>query len=550
MKGKSMRICIIGGVAGGASVAARLRRLHEQASITLFEMGPFVSFANCGLPYVLGGVIDSWEKLVLQTPESLQERFRLDVRVETEVLEIDRKAKMLRVRSPQGESRVPYDKLVLATGAKARCPWSRPGIHPLTTIKDLVRCMDWIKDQKVQHMAVIGGGYIGLEAVENLRQLGIQVTLVHSANQVLQPLSEDLSALVHEELVRNGVQVFLRSKVTAIEGDGPFVILTEKERLRVGGVLVAMGVEPRNELAKKAELSVEPSGGILVETSLQTVDPDIYAVGDVIGTEQPPLMLKAHLPLAGPANKQGRLVADHLVGRPVSYTGTLGTSVLKVFDLEVAFTGHHPKQLRAHKKVFETTTIHPSNHVTYYPGAKSLSMKLFFDPKDGLILGGQAVGPEGCARRIDVLATAIYARLRVQDLEHLELCYAPPFGSAKDPINMLGFQASNVLRGDLRSISVEDVIPFLHEYLILDVRTPQEHAKGHIKGAMLLPLPSLREGWSALPKDRKMLTYCQVGFRGYLAYRILVQEGFQDVRNLSGGYLSYTHHQLAQKWKS
>lgn len=542
-----MKVLIVGGVAGGASAAARARRLSEAAEIVLFERGPDVSFANCGLPYYVGGIISERSKLLVTTPERLRARFRIDVRTRSNVESIDRAAKTIQVRDLEA-GRVydePYDKLILAPGAAPLRPplpgVDLPGIHSLRNLQDVDRIKQHV-DQGVRQAVIVGAGFIGLELVENLVHRGVAVTVVELQDQVLPPFDKEMSTPILSALTARGVTVLLGQSAEGFEQSpaGITVRLKSGEQLAAQLVVLGIGVRPENQLAVQAGLDVGPRGGIRVNEHLQTVDPDIYAVGDAIEVRDFVTGDPTQVPLAGPANRQGRIAADHIFGRDARYRGTQGTAIVGMFDRTAALTGAAEKTLIRSKLPYRKVYVHPANHAGYYPGAEGMSLKVLFHPTTGKLLGAQAVGGSGVDKRIDVLAVAIQAGLTVFDLEEMELAYAPQYGSAKDPINMAGFVASGLLRGDHPQMDVETLLtptadspPFL-----LDVRTPQEFAAGHIPGAVNIDIDDLRERLHELPRDQKIAAYCQVGQRGYLATRILLQSGF-DAHNVGGGYTTY-----------
>jgi NADPH-dependent 2,4-dienoyl-CoA reductase/sulfur reductase-like enzyme/peroxiredoxin family protein/rhodanese-related sulfurtransferase/TusA-related sulfurtransferase len=538
----STRIVIVGGVAGGATAAARARRIAEDAKITVFERGPYVSFANCGLPYHVGGEIKDRAKLLLQTPEALKARYNIDVRVRSEVRAIDRAGKEVEVACLETRAtyRVPYDKLILSPGAAPIRP-PLPGIeHPKIFTLRSVPDVDRIKavvDAGAKSALVVGGGFIGLEMVENLHRRGLTVHLVELLDQVMPPLDKEMTTPVHQVLLRNGVDVRLADAVTAFADESGKIAATLKSgaTLSVDLVILAVGVRPENGLAKAAGLELTERGAIRVNAHMQTADPDIYAIGDAASVTDAVTGQETLIPLAGPANRQGRIAADHALGRPARFRGAQGTAVVRVFDLTVASTGASEKTLRRLTKPFEKIYVHPAHHVGYFPGAQPMSIKLVFDPADGRVLGGQIVGGEGVDKRIDVLAVAIQAEMTVYDLEEVELAYAPQYGSAKDPVNMAGFVAANLLRGEAQIVHADN----LAGATLLDVRGPEEFAAGAVPGAKLIPLPELRARLGELPKDVPIVAYCAVGMRGYVAARLLAQHGF-SVRNLSGGYRTWT----------
>lgn len=542
-----MKLVIVGGVAGGASAATRARRLAEDAEIILFERGPDVSFANCGLPYYLGGEITSREKLLVVNPELLRSRFELDVRVRTSVEVIDRPRKKMRVRDLTSGQQYEetYDKLILAPGAAPLRP-SLPGIDlpGILTLRNL-QDMDRIKqrlDEGVRQAVVVGAGFIGLELAENFVRLGINTTVVELQDQVLPPFDLEMTTPIATELVDKGVVLMLGQSAEAFEQapQGLLVRLKSGECLPTQLVILSVGVRPENTLAVAAGLEVGPRGGIKVNEHMQTSDPDIYAVGDAVEIKDFVTGQPAQVPLAGPANRQGRIAADHIFGRPSQYRGTQGTAIVRVFDRTAAMTGAAEKTLRRIQRAYRKVYVHPAHHAGYYPGAEAMTLKLLFDPQDGKLLGAQAVGGAGVDKRIDVLAVAIQAGLTVFDLEEMELAYSPQFGSAKDPINMAGFVASGLLRGDHPQTDIEAFIntPPSQRAFLLDVRTAKEFSVGSIPGATNIPVDELRARLKELPRDREIAAYCQVGQRGYVATRILKQAGF-SASNLGGGYKTY-----------
>ena len=542
-----MKLLIVGGVAGGASAAARSRRLSEDAEIVVFERGPDVSFANCGLPYYIGGEIADRDKLLVTTPERLRTRFKLDVRTQSSVEAINRVARTVRVRNlATGQVyEESFDKLILATGAAPFRPpmpgIDLPGVFTLRNLQDT----DQIKarvTRDVKQAVLLGGGFISLELAENLVRRGISTTVVEKNDQILTPFDKEMTAPIVESLAAKGVTLVLGQTAELIEqsSDGLTVCLNSGQRLIAQLVIFGIGVRPENKLVVDAGLEVGPRGGIRVNDYLQTSDPDIYAVGDVIEVNDVISGDKTQVPLAGPANRQGRIAADNVFGRSMKYRGTQGTAILGFFDRTAAMTGASEKVLRRANRPFRKVYIHPAHHAGYYPGAEAMVLKLLFDPTSGQILGAQGAGGAGVDKRIDILAVAIQAKMTVFDLEEMELSYAPQFGSAKDPINMLGFVAGGLLRGEHPQLDLETVLavegadkPFL-----LDVRTPQEFANGHIPGAINIPVDDLRSRLKELPQDRKIAVYCQVGQRGYLATRILMQTGF-SAANIGGGYKTY-----------
>jgi NADPH-dependent 2,4-dienoyl-CoA reductase/sulfur reductase-like enzyme/rhodanese-related sulfurtransferase len=541
-----MKLLIVGGVAGGASAAARARRLSEDAQIILFERGPNVSFANCGLPYYVGGEIVERDKLLVVTPERLQTRFKLDVRTQSSVEAIDRTAKKVRVRdlSTGREYEQSYDKLILAPGAAPLRPpipgIDLPGIYTLRNLQDVDRIKQKV-DEGVKQAVVIGAGFIGLELVENLVRRGVTTTVIELQDQVLPPFDKEMTIPIADHLAAKGVSLLLGESAEASErsAGGLVVRLKSGHRLSAQLVILGVGVRPENKLAVETGLEVGPRGGIRVNEHLQTSDPDIYAVGDAIEVKDFVTGQPTQVPLAGPANRQGRIAADHIFGRDACYRGTQGTAIVRVFDLTAAMTGASEKTLQRAKQAYRKVYVHPTHHAGYYPGAEGMTLKVVFAPTDGKLLGAQAVGGQGVDKRIDVLAVAIQAGMTVFDLEEMELAYSPQYGSAKDPINMAGFVAAGLLRGDHPQADVAAVTLSENGRLVLvDVRTPQEYAGGHISGAVNIPVDDLRSRLGELPHDREVAVYCQMGQRGYLAVRILAQAGFKVV-NLGGGYKTY-----------
>jgi NADPH-dependent 2,4-dienoyl-CoA reductase/sulfur reductase-like enzyme/rhodanese-related sulfurtransferase len=542
-----MKLLIVGGVAGGASAAARARRLSEDAEIILFERGPDVSFANCGLPYYVGGEIGDRDKLLVVTQERLHNRYKLDVRIRSSVEAIDRSAKKVRVRelSTGREYKEPYDKLILAPGAEPLRPpipgIDLPGIFALRNLQDVDRIKQKV-DRGVTHAVVVGAGFIGLELVENFVRRGIATTVVELQDQVLPPFDKEMTTPIAEQLAAKGVALLLSQSAEAFEetADGLTVRLKSGQWLAAQLVILGVGVRPENKLAVNAGLVVGPRGGIRVNEHLQTSDPDVYAVGDVIEVRDFVTGLATQVPLAGPANRQGRIAADHIFGRDARYRGTQGTAIVRVFDLTAAMTGASEKTLQRAKQAYRKVYVHPTHHAGYFPGAERMTLKIVFDPATGKLLGAQAVGGQGVDKRIDVLAVAIQAGMTVFDLEEMELAYSPQYGSAKDPINMGGFVAAGLLRGEHPQVDVEAAVNRSANgpLFLVDVRTPNEYAGGHIPGAVNIPMDELRSRLGELPHDRDVAVYCQVGQRGYLATRILLERGFRVV-NIGGGYKTY-----------
>jgi NADPH-dependent 2,4-dienoyl-CoA reductase/sulfur reductase-like enzyme/rhodanese-related sulfurtransferase len=542
-----MKLLIVGGVAGGASAAARSRRLSEDAEIILFERGPDVSFANCGLPYYVGGEIADRESLLIATPEQLRLRFKLDVRTRTSIDAVDRSAKKVRVRDLASgrEYEEAYDKLILAPGAAPLRPAlpgiDLPGIFTLRNLQDVDRIKERV-DEGVKQAVLLGGGFISLELAENFVRRGIVTTVVEKSDQILVPFDREMTTPIAAKLAAKGVTLLLGQSADSFEQTptGLAVCLQSGQRLPAQLVIVGVGVRPENKLAVDAGLNVGPRGGIRVNEYLQTSDPNVYAVGDAIEVNDFVTGQQTQVPLAGPANRQGRIAADNVFGRAVKYRGTQGTAILGFFDRTAAMTGASEKSLRRADLPFRKVYVHPFHRAGYYPGAEHLTLKVLFHPETGKLLGAQAVGGAGVDKRIDVLAVAIQAGMTVFDLEEMELAYAPQYGSAKDPINMAGFVAGGLLRGEHPQVDVEAVLaaPESQRPFVLDVRTPKEFAAGFIPGAKNIPIDELRCHLEEIPRDREIAAYCQVGQRGYLATRILIQSGF-SASNIGGGYETY-----------
>ena len=548
-RGARRRVVVVGGVAGGMSAAARLRRLDERAQILVLERDDYVSFANCGLPYHIGGEIEDREALLLQTPQSLAESLALDVRTGHEVVAIERAARRVRVveRATGRAYEEGYDRLVLATGAAPMKP-PLPGIdHPRIFTLRSIPDMDAIKavvDGGARSAVVVGGGYIGLEIAEAFRHRGLEVTLVEAGEHVMAVLDAEMSREVEDHLEAKGVRLHLKTTARGFApapGDAITVDLDSAGSVVADLVVVAVGVRPESSLARSAGLEVTERGAVIVDEHQRTSDPAIYAVGDAVAVRDTVTGERVVVPLAGPANRQGRIAADHIVrgaGRSARYTTTQGTGVVKIFDMTVAMTGASEKALQRTGHAYRKVYLHPSGHATYYPGTAPMHLKVLFDPAEGRVLGAQAAGWDGVDKRIDVFAVAIRAGLTVEDLEELELAYAPPYGSAKDPVNMAGFQAANLLRGDLELWYAEEWPALPANAFVLDVRSPAEHEHWSLPGSILIPLKQLRERLGELPKDRPIYVYCRSGFRSYLAYRVLAQRGF-DAQTLSGGELTF-----------
>ena len=543
-----MKAIIIGGVAGGATAAARLRRNSESAQIVLVERGPFISFANCGLPYHISGAIAEREQLLVTSAEAFHDRYRVDVRVRTEAIAIDRSSQTVRMRNLETgeEYDEGYDRVLLSPGAepvRPRLPGiESPRVFGLRNIPDLDRIMQHLDETQPRRAVVIGGGFIGIEVAENLHERGLFVTLVEGTDQILAPFDPEMAAIVHAHMREKHIELYLSAKVERFEdkADHTVVYLHNGKRLQADIVILAIGVRPETTLARAAGLEIGATGGIRVDEYLQTTDPAIFAVGDATEVTQAISGKPALIPLAGPANRQGRIAADNMLkGRHSAYKGTLGTAILKAFDLEAASTGLNEKQLRAAGVAHLRTITHGGSHASYYPGAMPISLKLIYTP-EGKILGAQAVGADGADKRIDVIATAIHAGMSVDDLADLELAYAPPFSSAKDPVNIAGYVAGNVLRGEHKVLSWDELQALEPGSVqLIDVRTAEEFELGTIPGARHIDLNELRERLSEVARDKPVVLFCQVGLRGYLAWRILQQAGYAEVFNLSGGYKTW-----------
>ena len=560
------KIVIVGGVAGGASAAARARRMSETAQIIMLERGEFVSFANCGLPYHIGGDIASRDALLLQTPESFKKRFNVDVRIFNEVLSVDAVTKKLQVKNVlTGQTyEESYDKLLLSPGASPIKPpipgINNPHVFTLRNIADMDAIIAALVAHKPQHATVVGGGFIGLEMVEALHQRGVRTTLLELAPQVMAPVDPEMANLLHRELLNKGVDLRLNTGLTAVESldslpaepeavdayDQPTphhallsLSLSSAQTLATDMVIMAVGVKPEVALANSAGIALGERGGIKVDSGMCTSDPDIYAVGDAVETPDFVTGNPALVPLAGPANRQGRIAADNMLGLDKQYHRTQGTAICKLFDLAIASTGLNEKTLKRLQLPYQKVYVHTASHAGYYPGAHPVTLKLLFDPDNGKILGAQAAGMDGIDKRIDVLAVAQRAGMTVRDLQDLELTYAPPFGSARDVVNQAGMVATNVLDGDEHVCHSEDVAQPTADQLVLDVRNPPELVNvGAFPAAVNIPVDQLRQRMNELPKDKEILVACQVGLRGHVAYRMLQQNGF-NVRNLTGGYKTF-----------
>ena len=543
----SKKIVVVGGVAGGASVAARLRRLSEEDEIIMFERGEYISFANCGLPYYIGGVIQERQKLLVQTVEKMSKRFHLDIRVLSEVIKINKEEKTIIVKNVMTNETYEesYDILILSPGSKPIVP-PIPGIETakalftLRNVPDTDRIKGYIDEKKPRHATVIGGGFIGVEMAENLREKGIDVTLVEMANQVMPPIDYEMAAYVHEHMKKHGVQLILEDGVDAFEEGGAVVCLKSGSKINTDMVILSIGVQPESSLAKEAGLELGVRGTIKVNEKLQTSDSSIYAIGDAIEVKDFVTETETMIPLAWPANRQGRLLADIIHGHTESvYKGTMGTSIAKVFELTVASTGVNEKVLQRLNIPYEVVHVQANSHAGYYPNAYPILLKLLFNKESGEIYGAQAVGRDGVDKRIDVIATAMKAKLKVMDLPDLELAYAPPYSSAKDPVNMVGYAASNMIEGLVDTVQWHEINHIAPKggYL-MDVREPNELKQGMIKGSVNIPLDELRERLDEIPVNEEIYITCQLGMRGYVAARMLMEKGYK-VKNVDGGFKLY-----------
>lgn len=545
-----MKYIVIGGVAGGATVAARLRRMDEQAEIILLERGAYVSYANCGLPYYIGGEISERDHLFVQTVKGFQDRFAIDIRVRQEAVEILREQKAVRIKNLEtgAEYTESYDKLVLSPGAAPIRPnlegINLPNIFTLRNVPDTDAIKNYITANRPRRAVVVGGGFIGLEMAENLHRQGLEVHVVEMGRQVMAPIDYSMASIVHHHMVEQGIHLHLERGVTrfASSVSGALeVVLSDEQKIETDIVILSIGVRPETTLAKDSGLAIGALGGISVNEYMQTSDPDIYALGDAVEVVHGVTGKPALIPLAGPANKQGRIVADNIVYGNVSvYSGTIGTSIAQVFDLTVAAAGANSKLLDREKIPYLSSFTHSQSHAGYYPGAVSMSVKILFSPENGRLLGAQIVGFDGVDKRIEMLAQVIQNQGTVADLMELEHAYAPPYSSAKDPVNMAGFVADNILKKRVETILWSDVASLLADAVKIDVRTPAEYELGTIPGFVNIPVDELRGRLAELPKDRLIVVTCAIGLRGYLAYRILKQHGFTNVKNLSGGYKTWS----------
>lgn len=545
-----MRVLIIGGVAGGATAAARMRRMDEKAEIILFERGKYVSYANCGLPYYIGGTIAQRERLFVQTAEGFINRFDIDIRLESEVISVNAKNKTVSVRKTEtGEIYCEsFDKLILSTGAEPVRPpvpgIDHPDIFTLRNVPDTDAIKTYIEQRKPKRAVILGAGFIGLEMAENLHDAGLYVDIIQRGNQVMRPLDFSMAAIVHQHLKEKKVNLWLEENVAGFEpsGDHLRVCLESGKSIETDMVICSIGVRPEKQLAESAGLKIGKLGGIEVNEYMQTSDPDIYAVGDAVEVFNPVTGTNALIPLAGPANKQARIAADNILeGNKHTYKGTIGTSIAKVFDLTVASAGVSAKVLKRSGIEYLSSYTHSSSHAGYYPGALPLSIKIIFSPSSGQLFGAQIVGFDGVDKRIEMIAQVIQNKGTIYDLSELEQAYAPPFSSAKDPVNIAGFVAENILKEKMKVVYWRDILSLDYSKdFLLDVRTAHEYGLNHIEGAVNIPVDELRSRLSEIPAYKRIIINCAVGLRGYIAYRILIQNGFTNVYNLSGGLKTYS----------
>lgn len=549
------KILIVGGVAGGATAAARLRRLDETNQIIMFERGEYISFANCGLPYYIGGVIENRDALLVQTVEGMSKRFNLDIRNFSEVVSIDPENKTISVKNlkTNEEYKESYDELILSPGASPTKP-PIPGldkadnVFTLRNIPDTDRIKAYVDDNRPKEAVVIGGGFIGVEMAENLVERGVKVHLIEMLDQVMAPFDYEMAQILHGHMEDNGVDLILGDGVDSFKNDGNTIVLKSGKQVSTDMTILSIGVRPENKLAKDAGLELGPRGHILVDENMMTSKDHIYAVGDAIQTKDLIFQEGASIALASPANRQARIVADRINGIDSKYKGVLGTSVAKVFDMTASSTGNNEKKLKQMGiENYETVHLHPLSNAGYYPTANPMDLKLIFEVPSGKVLGAQAIGYTGVEKRIDVIATAIAAGMTVRELQDIELAYAPPFSSAKDPVNMAGYAASNILDGLVKKVDVMEIDQLVEdgEYL-LDIRTGEEYSLGNINGSVNIPLDELRDRMDEIPKDRIIYVNCQVGLRGYLGCRILNQNGF-NTYNLDGGYSLYSNYKRVIK---
>ncbi|AOT70947.1 FAD-dependent oxidoreductase [Geosporobacter ferrireducens] len=545
-----MKILIVGGVAGGASTAARLRRNSEKDEIILFEKGAHISFANCGLPYYIGNVITNKEALLLQTPKSFQDRFRVDVRVNSEVVSVNCEKKTVCVKNHDtGETYIQdYDKLVLSPGAAPIVPEMKGmafnHVFTLRNIPDAYAIRDYVEHTRPKSCAIIGGGFIGLEMAENLQRSGVEVSVIEAASHVMAPIDNDMAHDLHNYMRAKGMKLYLNSRALAVTENS--VVLEKGIEVAADMILMSIGITPETGFLKDSGIALGQRGEIIVNDYMETSVKDVYALGDAVSVRHIVSGKQMLIPLAAPANKQGRIVADNICGQKQKYRGSQGTSILKLFEMSIAATGEKEASLMSSGIPYKKVFTYSLSHAGYYPGGRMMSIKLLFSPDEGKILGAQIVGYEGVDKRIDTFANALRFGLTVYDLQEMELAYAPPFSSAKDPVNMAGYVAGNVLDGKMKPFYIEDLSSIQEEAVLLDVRTDKEFEGGHIHGAVNIPLDSLRSRLKEIDKNKKVYIICQIGLRGYIAQRILDQNGYETL-NLSGGYRLYRAAEMDEK---
>ena len=539
-----MKILIVGGVAGGATTATRLRRLDEKSEIIIFDRGDYVSFANCGLPYYVGNVIKTKEKLLLQTPKSFKDRFNIDVRLNEEVIKVLSQDRKIQIRKKDGTIyEENYDKLVLSPGAEPINPFKElkdEKIQTLRTVNDAIKIREYLENNNINDVAIIGGGYIGVEMVENIRNQSkdTNITIIEKAEHLIAPLDKDMSKFVQKVLLKNNINTILENGVQQINKDnGRFEIELENGTINVDYIILCIGVRPESNLAKDAGLNVSEKGNIIVNKFMKTSDENIYALGDSIQVNNPIINTPTYIPLAGPANKQARVVANNIYNKAGKYEGTIGSSILKIFENNLGIVGLNENVAKQNNIDYKTMIISPYSHATYYPGATQTTIKVLYENNTGKILGAQVWGKEGVDKLTDILAVAIKHKMTADDLADFELSYAPPFSSAKSPINLLGNAMQNELDKMVETITWEEVLK-IEEAFILDVRTEEEYKYGHIENAMHIPVDELRENLNKLPTDKKIYVYCHTGLRSYIATRILKDNGFDSV-NIMGGFYFY-----------
>ena len=539
-----MKVLIIGGVAGGATTATRLRRLDEKAQIIVFERGEFVSFANCGLPYYIGDIIKEKKDLLLQTPKSFKDRFNIDVRIKNEVIKIDREKKEVLVRNLEDRSEYieTYDKLVLSPGAEPINPFKELNSNKISTLRnvdDSVKIREYIEENKPKNVVIIGGGYIGVEVAENIKHYDeVNVTIVEKAPHVIASIDKDIASIVQNKLRENNINLILNNGVKEIKEEKDiFNILLDGGEIKADYIILCIGVRPETSIAREAGIALNAKGSIIVDEYMRTNDKDIYALGDAIEIKNYVTNEKDYIPLAGPANRQARIVANNICGLESKYNGTMGSSILKLFDYTLATTGISEEKCKMLDINYKKIIVTPFSHATYYPGASEMIVKVIYSEVENVLLGAQVIGKEGVDKITDLIATAIRSKLSIYDLEDLELCYAPPFSSAKSVINIVGNVIENEINGLVKNISWENVEKLDNQY-VLDARTKKEYEKGYFKGAINIPLDKLRENISKLDKSKEIYVYCKTGVRSYIACRILMQNGFK-VKNIMGGYNLY-----------